>query len=53
VKQAAADLDVGYSRANTLIAKTVDLEVLAPVLEGAAYDRRFYAPAVNAVLLRG
>lgn len=53
VKQAAADLEVGYSRANTLIAKLVDLEVLAPVLEGVAYDRRFYAPAVNAVLLRG
>jgi len=53
VKQAAADLDVGSSRANTLIAKTVDLGVLAPVREGAAYDRRFYAPAVNAVLLRG
>ena len=53
VKQAAADLEVGYSRANTLVAKLVDLEVLAPVLEGAAYDRRFYAPTVNAVLLRG
>ena len=53
VRQAAADLEVGYSRANTLTAKMVDLEVLAPVLEGAAYDRRFYAPAVNAVLLHG
>jgi Fic family protein len=53
VKQAAVDLDVGCSRANTLIARLVDLEVLAPVLQGASYDRRFYAPAVNAVLLRG
>lgn len=51
VKQAAAELDVGYARANTLVAKLVDLHVLAPVREGAAYGRRFHATAVVEVLL--
>lgn len=51
VRQAEADLDVTYARANKLVAQLVELDVLALVHQGAAYDRRFHAPAATAVLL--
>ena len=51
VRQAEADLDVTYARANKLVAQLVELDVLAAVDQGAAYDRRFHAPAATAVLL--
>jgi len=51
VRQAQADLDVTYARANKLVAQLVELEVLAPVDQAAAYGRRFHAPAATAVLL--
>ena len=51
VGQVEADLGVTYPRANELVGQLVDLGVLAPVVEGASYARRFHAPAATAVLL--
>lgn len=51
VKRAAAHLDVSIARANTLVAKLVDLGVLAQSDAHSNYGRRFHAPEVRRVLL--
>lgn len=52
VRQAQSALNLSYGRANALVGQLVDLGLLA-VLDPQAYKRRFFAPAVIAVLTRG
>lgn len=52
VRQAQHFLGVSYPRANTLVAQLVDAGVVRQYGE-QSYDRRFTAPDVLAVLLRG
>lgn len=51
VRQVERRLDVGYVRANKLVAQLIEAGVLAQYDE-ASYNRRFAAPDVLAVLLR-
>jgi Fic family protein len=49
VRQVQRDLSLSYGRANGLVGQLVDLGLLSET--GAAYRRRFFAPAVLDVLL--
>lgn len=49
-RQVQQELDISHPRAGTLIRQLIDLKILEP-LNDAAYNRRFFAPAVLDLLL--
>ena len=51
VREVEVHLGISYGRANTLVSQLVQLEILAPLGNSGATNRRFYAPEVIQVLM--